>query len=159
MTRRDSLFSQARMPESSQVIDLSYAGVQPSRSLRIPSLDGLRAVAIGFVMLSHTASNLPLGDRVLGHLGGLGSLGVRIFFVISGFLITRLLIQETVDYDRIDVLKFYFRRTLRIFPPFYFFVACMTAASVLGWVRIENGGLFHAVAYISNYHQGSWNLG
>jgi len=62
---------------------------------------------------------------VLGHLlhvvgygsfGNFGNLGVWIFFLISGFLITGLLVAEKERTSTIGLLKFYFRRTLRIFP-------------------------------------------
>src|SRR5207247_4139433 len=56
-------------------------------SERIPSLDGLRAISIALVLVSHLIS--------AGHaLGALGDLGVRFFFTISGFLITNILLRE-----------------------------------------------------------------
>ena len=79
---------------------------------RTPSLDGLRAVAITAVVVYHvfqgeTPSVLPGGWA-----------GVDVFFVLSGYLITRLLREEIAGAGRIDFRKFYMRRTLRIIPAF-----------------------------------------
>ena len=56
-------------------------------------------------------------------MGEIGNLGVRIFFVISGFLITTLLVQETKATGRISLGGFYVRRMFRIFPAAYTFIA------------------------------------
>ena len=69
-----------------------------------PALDGVRAVAVLFVMLGHL--NLVYA----------GGLGVDIFFVLSGYLITAILIAEFAVNRRIDLKKFYARRALRILP-------------------------------------------
>ncbi len=73
----------------------------------ISELDGLRALSVGFVLLIHGS---------FGHITG-GFLGVDIFFVISGFIITRLLMSEYSKTGRLDFKKFYMRRIIRIFPP------------------------------------------
>ena len=73
---------------------------------RIPSLDGLRAVAV----LSIIALHLKL---LPGHLA------LLIFFVLSGFLITWLLLREEDRHGHVSLRAFYVRRTLRIFPAFY----------------------------------------
>lgn len=66
------------------------------RSSRIPSLDGLHAISIAMVLAGHAASGIPaLRDRpLLLYTVFNGSRGVNVFFVISGFLITSLLLQE-----------------------------------------------------------------
>jgi peptidoglycan/LPS O-acetylase OafA/YrhL len=69
-----------------------------------PELDGLRGVAIALVVLFHA-----------GAIGG-GYVGVDLFFVISGFLISRLLLRELRERGRIDLLGFYARRVLRLLP-------------------------------------------
>ncbi|WP_251973015.1 acyltransferase family protein [Sphaerotilus microaerophilus] len=78
------------------------------------SLDGLRAISIIAVIWHHTA---PTGTpSLLAHLGGHG---VTLFFSISGFLITTLLLREWRKGGAIDLKAFYLRRTLRIFPLYY----------------------------------------
>lgn len=80
---------------------------------RFGSLDGLRALSIVPVVWHHATPGLLPG--VLGR----GPLGVDLFFAISGFLITTLLLRER-DVGKIDLRAFYTRRTLRIFPLYYF---------------------------------------
>src|SRR5690242_4601723 len=106
----------------------------PKLSSHIPSLDGLRAVSILFVLIGHMENtrNFPL--HVSAVLGDIANLGVRVFFVISGFLITTLLLKEFDRTGRISLSNFYLRRTLRIFPAFYAYALCVTAATVAGWV-------------------------
>ena len=70
---------------------------------RIPQLDGLRALAVGLVVLDHCVSWFPGGG-----------IGVCIFFVLSGFLITSLLADETTRNGKIGRARFYTRRALRL---------------------------------------------
>lgn len=131
-----------------------------SRS-RIPSLDGLRAFSIVFVLFAHLSGTvgfaLPVPRFVLGALAGLG---VRVFFVISGFLITSLLLDEEARTGTISLRAFYFRRTMRIFPPFYALVGLTAAAAALGWLTLNRYDVLAAVTYTTNYHHArSWYLG
>lgn len=80
-----------------------------------------------------------------------GDLGVRIFFVISGFLITTLLLKELDGTGDISLRRFYFRRTLRIFPPFYFYLAVMLLISAFGLGRLTFRNALPALTYTSNY--------
>ena len=81
------------------------AGV-PWRLGHRPGLDGLRAIAVSLVVASHLAIPFALG----------GGIGVDIFFVLSGFLITALLLEERQRYGSVNYLAFYQRRALRLFP-------------------------------------------
>ena len=96
---------------------------------RIPSLDGLRAVAIMLVLWSHSLAH-PSDDwtdwlRLISERSG--NLGVDIFFVISGYLITTLLVREWHAAARIDLARFYVRRAFRIIPACYFYIAVVLA--------------------------------
>ena len=73
------------------------------------SLDGVRALAVLFVAGVHTRPRLVPG----------GSIGVDMFFVLSGFLITTLLVEELDSRDRIAVGRFYVRRALRLLPALF----------------------------------------
>ena len=73
---------------------------------RLTSLDGLRAVAVALVMIYHLGIDWLPG----------GFLGVDMFFVISGYLITSLLLSELDRTSRINIKQFYFRRVRRLFP-------------------------------------------
>ena len=72
----------------------------------IPSLDGFRALAVLMVIIAHC-----------GIVFVPGGFGVTIFFFMSGFLITTLLIKEIGKNGRIDIKMFYLRRLLRLAPP------------------------------------------
>ena len=85
----------------------------------IPALDGLRAVAVALVVASH-AAHLPAGF-----------LGVDVFFVLSGFLITGLLVIEHRATGRINIVNFYLRRGLRLFPCLWAMVGLVLLSSWL----------------------------
>jgi peptidoglycan/LPS O-acetylase OafA/YrhL len=127
---------------------------------RIPSLDGLRAISISLVVLGHLSGShgWPTVARI--EYFDLGNLGVRVFFVISGFLITGLLLKEHQQTGRIDLPAFYVRRTLRIFPAYYVFLTAMALAGTAGWVDLRPGDLLHAATYTENYHEHhGWAIG
>ncbi|HEX5125704.1 MAG TPA: acyltransferase [Rhodocyclaceae bacterium] len=118
---------------------------------RIPSLDGLRAVAISIVLLQHFYSNHSF--RLLDFLWRfqLGDLGVRIFFVISGFLITTLLIKEQRKHGAINLPGFYLHRVLRIFPAYYLMLAIMAVAAAMGLQEYSLSSMLAPATYLSNY--------
>lgn len=91
-------------------------------SSRIPSLDGLRALSILLVMFGHFAytPGFPVHRNML--TDAYAHYGVRIFFVISGFLITTLLIREREKTGAIGLKKFYIRRAYRILPVAYVYL-------------------------------------
>jgi peptidoglycan/LPS O-acetylase OafA/YrhL len=99
---------------------------------RIPSLDGLRALSIFLVLALHTLQRLGFTHQVPYLWAGIfdGATGVFIFFVISGYLITSLLLREHEKRGSISLRGFYFRRAMRILPPLYFYVAVLL---LLGW--------------------------
>jgi peptidoglycan/LPS O-acetylase OafA/YrhL len=78
-------------------------------------IDGLRGVSILMVITAHVYR--PGWERIEGRMG------VTIFFVLSGFLITRLLLREERDRGAIDLRAFYIRRAFRLFPLYYFVLA------------------------------------
>jgi peptidoglycan/LPS O-acetylase OafA/YrhL len=84
--------------------------ISQALSGRIPSLDGLRAVAVLLVIFNH----LGVPDAPQGR-------GVLTFFVLSGFLITWTLLRESERCGNVSIRDFYIRRGLRIFPAFYIF--------------------------------------
>ena len=96
----------------------------------VPALDGLRALAVLSVMLFHFGTK--------GVVPG-GSLGVDVFFVLSGFLITTLLLQEWASSGAISISHFYVRRALRLFPAVFVFLAVYTAI-VIGLRELDFTG-------------------
>jgi len=135
--------------------------IEQHQAQRIASLDGLRAISIGLVLIGHLSGTryFPLPKSV-GDFFSLAEVGVIIFFVISGYLITTLLLQEVATTGRIHLLKFYFRRTLRIFPPYYTLILVLLLLRWWQLIPLSNHDVLHAVTYTSNYFapQG-WYLG
>jgi peptidoglycan/LPS O-acetylase OafA/YrhL len=101
---------------------------------RLPSLDGWRAIAITLVMLTHlwATSNFDADGTVVRYWISQGDLGVRIFFVLSGFLITYLLLAEYERTGDISLRNFYARRALRIFPVYFSYLFVLLALSQFG---------------------------
>jgi peptidoglycan/LPS O-acetylase OafA/YrhL len=131
------------------------------RDGRIASLDGLRAVAISLVLLAHLLGtrNFPVPLGVGGFID-IGDIGVRVFFVISGFLITHILLEELERRGHIDLARFYFRRTLRIFPAYYVYIVTLAVLAARGAITLMPFDVVHAVTYTTNYDPTrSWNVG
>lgn len=123
---------------------------------RIPSLDGLRALSITLVLLGHLSGTA--GFFVNSYtLMMYSNFGVRVFFVISGYLITSLLIKEHERTGAISLRAFYVRRAWRIFPAAFVYVAIVTA---LRWHDLNRAELIAAATYTINYlGEKSWLLG
>lgn len=121
----------------------------------------MRAVSIALVVFSHLLGGrgfLPVVSPFT-HVD-LGNFGVRVFFVISGYLISSLLFHEIAKSHTVSLPKFYFRRAFRIFPAFYVNVAVVVALASVGWASLKPGDVLHAVTYTTNYHYDrAWDLG
>src|SRR6478672_8841464 len=105
------------------------AGELPQKRVFFENLDGLRFFCVLSVFLFHSfySENKQITDHTLYHfvksdLFGNGNLGVNFFFVLSGFLITFLLIEEKKLKGNINLPYFWIRRILRIWPLFFFCV-------------------------------------
>ena len=89
---------------------------------RIPSLDGLRGISIWAVIIAHSADHFLFSTIHSHHirtvLSNCANLGVTIFFVISGFLITSILLAEQKRTSQINIKRFYKKRAIRIIPAF-----------------------------------------
>jgi peptidoglycan/LPS O-acetylase OafA/YrhL len=117
----------------------------------MPRLDGLRAVAIGGVLIHHLCPNLILRGLELGPAG------VTLFFVLSGYLITRILMNYRGESIVNAAANFYWRRFLRLSPPFYLAILVAAAANVL---MMRETWWIHAL-YLTNFQlaiSGVWNV-
>lgn len=101
---------------------------------RIPALDGIRGVAILLVVILHGWPSVMPG----------GAYGVTVFFVLSGYLITRLLVEEHERTGQIQLGNFYARRAIRLLPALFVFSAVMLV--VAPWEDI-----WPALAYVANW--------
>jgi len=113
----------------------------------MPQLDSLRAFAVGAVLIHHFSDKAHIGRL------NLATLGVWLFFVLSGFLITRLLLQARDDVfhrgcqTHLALRQFYARRFLRIFPLYYFVLA---VAALLDLGEVRDTIVWH-LTYASNF--------
>jgi peptidoglycan/LPS O-acetylase OafA/YrhL len=122
------------------------AGTAPDDRRFRPDVEGLRAVAVLLVVFYHAGA-----PRVTG-----GFVGVDVFFVISGFVITGLLLRERRTSGRTSILDFYARRVRRILPAATLVIVVAVAASyvALGYVAgnvVADDGRWAAV-FLSNFH-------
>lgn len=110
----------------------------------IASLDGLRAVSIIIVVLSHCGLSAIVP----------GQLGVTIFFFLSGFLITTLLLKEHSSTGTISIGQFYARRAFRLMPPLFIALIIAYALTYLGILpgRISLDGFLSQIFYFANYY-------
>lgn len=128
---------------------------------QIPALNGMRAIAVSFVLLVHSL-RAPgfFTSPTLRHFISHGHIGVDIFFVISGFLITTLLVREYERHGRIDLKRFYVRRSLRIIPAYCAFLLVMAICQYAGEFRIPSRDWIAALTYTTNFlYHPSWELG
>ncbi len=143
--------------------DLLHEGTgspkRPRTERRLPSLDGLRAVSIVLVLLGHVSGTRGAGVINL-QIGNYAHLGVVVFFVISGFLITSLLMAEYESHGRVSLRLFFARRSLRILPAMYLYLVLLCALWMLGLVHLTNRDLWHALTYTVNFEPGhAWQVG
>jgi peptidoglycan/LPS O-acetylase OafA/YrhL len=110
----------------------------------IPALDGLRGIAVVGVLAFH-----------LGHLRG-GYLGVDLFFVLSGFLITSLLLAEHEEDGRIDLRAFWARRARRLLPALFVVIAAVALYAATAPAGLARGALradaLATLGYVANWH-------
>ena len=140
----------------------SSASLPIAGASRLASLDLLRLLAIVMVLGHHMEqppSELPgplkAGFDIWLNLGGLG---VDLFFVLSGFLVSGLLFAEYKKYGEISIKRFYLRRAWRIYPAFYFFIVFtyLFQLFVVG-EKMHDRPLFSELLFIQSYQAGFWN--
>jgi peptidoglycan/LPS O-acetylase OafA/YrhL len=129
---------------SERPISSSSGGL--SRVPYLPGLDGLRAIAVIGVMIYHANHSWLRG----------GYLGVEVFFVISGYLITLLLVGEHERSGTVNLKEFWYRRGRRLLPALYVMMAALVVyiAAFYPAVREQTRGDFVAgLLYVSNWYQ------
>src|SRR5262245_41609925 len=128
---------------------------------RIPELDGLRGWAILLVLWAHFP--FVQGVEQVRHVAmsvGSGHFGVNVFFGLSGFLITRILIREKQE-GRFSMKRFYLKRTLRIFPIYYLtllLVVIFITARHAGWLALYMGNFVFAFDLDPHPLRHTWSL-
>jgi peptidoglycan/LPS O-acetylase OafA/YrhL len=125
------------MEASQEVLKMDQRAHSSSKMIYLPGLNGLRAIVALVVVIAHTTSSLSkfgLNSRLLGvdkagnAIGfSLAGYGVTIFFTLSGFLITFLLLKEKSTTGSVNIKHFYARRALRIWPLYYLYLGISLA--------------------------------
>jgi peptidoglycan/LPS O-acetylase OafA/YrhL len=110
----------------------------------IPSLDGIRAISVLIVVLGHSGLEALVP----------GGLGVTIFFFLSGYLISTLMLAENERTGKINILQFYARRMLRLMPPLFVSLAIAYGLTYAGLLSggITVSGLAAQLFYFANYY-------
>ena len=119
----------------------------------MPGLDGLRAIAVMAVLLYHANLTGLFGDEGIAFPGGF--LGVEVFFVVSGYLITALLLSEWRDASRIALGNFWLRRARRLLPALFLLLAAVMVVSLLFYpdeVASLRGDVLSALGYVTNWN-------
>jgi peptidoglycan/LPS O-acetylase OafA/YrhL len=131
------------------------AGASPPRLRHVPALDGLRGIAVAVVVVFHL-------ERLRG-----GFLGVDLFFVLSGYLITSLLLAEYGGRDRIDLGRFWSRRARRLLPALFLLmvgvVALLALATDAGQRPLFRWEALATLGYVANWQAmgddvGYWDM-
>jgi peptidoglycan/LPS O-acetylase OafA/YrhL len=120
---------------------------------KIPYLDGLRGYSILSVVVLHCTLSMRVPRWLIPAklMFGNGQLGVNIFFAISGFLITTLLVRERDQTGTISLRGFYERRIARIFPAAYTYVAAIAILTLIGILQLRPGAFLAASLFSWNY--------
>jgi len=119
--------------------------------MRKKGLDILRAIAVILVLFRHS----DLDNNLIQHFGWLG---VDLFFVLSGFLISNILFIEYQTFGSINIKKFLIRRGFKIFPPFYFFLfSTLLLNYIFNISTLEWNRLISELLYLQSYLPRIWN--
>jgi peptidoglycan/LPS O-acetylase OafA/YrhL len=140
--------------------------VQDHQYGRLRELDGWRALSAMLVVVHHVGwyQHPRLAQRipVVGHLlYYCGALGVKVFFVISGFVICRLLMSEELRWGGVSLKRFYYRRALRILPPLFTYLAVVCILLRVGVIKETWKGILNAALFLNDFNAGphSWFVG
>jgi peptidoglycan/LPS O-acetylase OafA/YrhL len=111
-------------------------------------LNGLRGFAIVLVLYAHSSLSTMIFSEL--HIGNGGFVGVDVFFVLSSFLISTLLLKEFLNFGHISIKNFYIRRTIRLLPPLLLSLAIfIPIISIISW-KIALKDFFCTLTYSSN---------
>jgi peptidoglycan/LPS O-acetylase OafA/YrhL len=126
---------------------------------RIASLDGFRAISILLVLFHHSRFSIGFPHR-FDELARQAEVGVTIFFVISGFLITNLLLTEQSKNGAVNLKGFYYRRILRIIPVYILYVFFLLLWQHIEDLSLDKFDLIHVLTFTENFaSRKNWFIG
>ncbi|WP_158793483.1 acyltransferase [Granulicella sp. L60] len=138
--------------------------VTGNRRFYQPELDALRFFAFLGVLFHHKST--PEQLHFLKHASAfmvsaiwaahsVGAFGVQLFFLLSSYLITRLLLMEVDTTGTLNLKAFYMRRSLRIWPLYFFFLLLCFVLSRLSHIAVPGGFFLSAIFFVSNWYLGN----
>jgi peptidoglycan/LPS O-acetylase OafA/YrhL len=117
----------------------------------VPTLDGWRALSVFAVVYYHSLHNGLTPGSIWSRLAARADVGVDIFFAISGFLICGKLLQELRETKTISLRDFYLRRSFRILPALWVYLAAIAGLTALGWVPTREWEFGSSALFVRNY--------
>lgn len=121
----------------------------------IKGFNALRALSVTLVVLTHLDLSdwIPNTEFVMKRVWLLisGSFGVQLFFVLSGYLITKILLNERSQNGRINFKNFFTRRFLRLLPPLLVFLLIILLANAFNYLTNASDSIIYAIFYIYNF--------
>lgn len=118
-----------------------WSNIAASRSFHVPGLDTLRTLSVAIVMASH----------VLTFVRVPGDVGVTVFFFISGFLITSLLLREAAQSDTVNIPAFYVRRYVRLMPELFAYIVAASTVIAMTSPKLNLLDIAGSLLYFYNY--------
>lgn len=147
-TAGDASWVMRAVPPTLEAVPFSVRA--PARN-HLASLDGLRALSIVLVIFSHSRGAYAGGIDNYRLCNYYGHLGVSIFFVISGLLISWLMIREREATGVVSLRNFYIRRALRILPVFWLFLLCVLGLKWAHVIEVSGMDVLRAFTFTRNY--------
>ena len=127
---------------------------------RLIALDQLRAIAVLLVLWRHAPDGVLAGDQGWQAVGILlqrgGWVGVDVFFVLSGFLVSGILFREYMRTGTVRMGHFLIRRGFKIYPPFYFLIAITVVRALWLTGSVEPRRLLAELFFVQNMFDGLW---
>ena len=126
---------------------------------RNTSIDGLRGISIILVLVDHF---LYYSDKAI--LNPLISFfinsknGVDLFFIISGFLITNILLKEYLNVGCINIASFYIKRAFRILPALYFLIFVYFILSILNLINVPYSNILSSILLVTQFNRVHWEF-
>lgn len=116
-----------------------------------PSLDGWRALSVVAVILYHGRFTFFSKHSIMERISSHGEIGVDVFFAISGFLISSLLLREFQRNGRISLRGFYLRRFCRIVPAYYLAIAIISILGIMKLIPVNSSDLLSCLFFYRDY--------
>lgn len=129
---------------------LTSAVSNSQKLIHLPGLNGIRAIAAMPVVITHLIQDFEYFGLARRPGLEMAGFGVTIFFTLSGFLITYLLLQEKEEFGNINIKQFYLRRILRIWPLYFFYLSMSIIALLVYDKALLNSNIAYYIIMLAN---------